>query len=73
VRCERNDHGRLQNDKINVKQFKDWAMMQQLTQQKKLEGIVAPIVAKLYGQGHSHSQGHGQQQSQEGPSVEEVD
>jgi L1 cell adhesion molecule like protein len=44
-------------------------------QQKKLEGIVAPIVAKLYGQGQGQGQGQpqGQQHSQEGPSVEEVD
>jgi hypothetical protein len=34
-------------------------------QQKKLEGVVAPIVAKLYGQ-----QG---QQGQQGPNIEEVD
>jgi len=43
-------------------------------QQKKLEGIVAPIVSKLYGQ----DQGQSQSQSanggaKEGPSVEEVD
>jgi L1 cell adhesion molecule like protein len=36
-------------------------------QQKKLEGIVAPIVAKLYGQGQSGGAAN------EGPSVEEVD
>jgi L1 cell adhesion molecule like protein len=44
-------------------------------QQKKLEGIVAPIVAKLYGQGQGQPQppGQGQPHSQEGPSVEEVD
>jgi L1 cell adhesion molecule like protein len=48
-------------------------------QQKKLEGIVAPIVAKLYGQGQGQGQPQppgqpqGQQHSQEGPSVEEVD
>jgi hypothetical protein len=36
-------------------------------QQKKLEGIVAPIVAKLYGQGQ---QG---QPSGKAPNIEEVD
>jgi heat shock protein 1/8 len=48
-------------------------------QQKKLEGNVAPIVSKLYGQAQAQDQG-GQGQSQnannrsnEGPSVEEVD
>ena len=39
-------------------------------QQKKLEGIVAPIVAKLYGQPQSSQQ---PQTSDQGPSVEEVD
>jgi L1 cell adhesion molecule like protein len=44
-------------------------------QQKKLEGIVAPIVAKLYGQQEQSQQGQqGQQgQSQPGPNIEEVD
>jgi heat shock protein 1/8 len=37
-------------------------------QQKKVEGIVAPIVAKLYGQ-----PGQQQGQSQQGPNIEEVD
>jgi L1 cell adhesion molecule like protein len=43
-------------------------------QQKKLEGIVAPIVSKLYGQ--DQNQGQGQSANggaKEGPSVEEVD
>ena len=55
----------------------DLSVEEYTTQQKKLEGIVAPIVAKLYGQGPPYGQGQpqpqGQQQSQEGPSVEEVD
>jgi len=48
-------------------------------QQKKLEGNVAPIVSKLYGQAQAQDQGaQGQSQnannrSNEGPSVEEVD
>jgi len=39
-------------------------------QQKKLEGIVAPIVAKLYGQGQQGQQG---QPSGKAPNIEEVD
>jgi len=39
-------------------------------QQKKMEGIVAPIVSKLYGQGQGQSGGGA---ANEGPSVEEVD
>jgi len=46
-------------------------------QQKKLEDIVAPIVAKLYGQPQPQSQSQSQQPqgqpSDQGPSVEEVD
>jgi heat shock protein 1/8 len=43
-------------------------------QQKKMEGIVAPIVSKLYGQGQGQGQGQsGGGAANEGPSVEEVD
>ena len=44
-------------------------------QQKKLEGIVAPIVAKRYGQGQPGQPGQPGQQgsSDQGPSVEELD
>jgi hypothetical protein len=41
-------------------------------QQKKLEGIVAPIVAKLYGQPGQQGQ-QGQQGQSQGPNIEEVD
>jgi len=43
-------------------------------QQKKLEGIVSPIVSKLYGQDQNQGQGQSaNNRSNEGPSVEEVD
>ena len=38
-------------------------------EQKKLEGVVAPIVSKLYGGGNQSSSG----QSSSGPNIEEVD
>ena len=46
----------------------DLSVEEYTTQQKKLEGIVAPIVAKLYGQGPTTDSGPGAS-----PSVEEVD
>jgi molecular chaperone DnaK (HSP70) len=48
---------------------KDVSVDDYAAQQKKLEGIVAPIVSKLYGQGQQGQQGP----SDHGPSVEEVD
>ena len=42
-------------------------------EQKKLEGIVAPIVSKLYGGGHGGPPGPASENASSGPNIEEVD